>query len=209
MFWRRLSTGESNQKSACSTYQHPSEELSIFVERLWRTVKYEDIYLKDYTDVPMLISGLVTLDPDGKTAKGRWYGFGGIFMPGATPATSDQQQPATRRSFVSGIYEMGYIKENGIWKILSINWIIPYALRIGETKIGDVPVLTGTWSMPEDINRPYYTGQWKGSKPDVPVDKADLRYVTGYIFPFHFKHPVTGKETSERTLNARLQPVKT
>jgi putative transposase len=31
---------------------------NIFVERLWRTVKYEDIYLKDYVDVPMLISGL-------------------------------------------------------------------------------------------------------------------------------------------------------
>jgi putative transposase len=31
---------------------------NIFVERLWRTVKYEDIYLKDYTDVPMLITGL-------------------------------------------------------------------------------------------------------------------------------------------------------
>jgi putative transposase len=31
---------------------------NIFVERLWRTVKYEDIYLKDYTDVPMLIGGL-------------------------------------------------------------------------------------------------------------------------------------------------------
>jgi putative transposase len=31
---------------------------NIFVERLWRAVKYEDIYLKDYTDVPMLIGGL-------------------------------------------------------------------------------------------------------------------------------------------------------
>lgn len=31
---------------------------NIFVERLWRTVKYEDIYLKDYMDVPMLIGGL-------------------------------------------------------------------------------------------------------------------------------------------------------
>ena len=31
---------------------------NIFVERLWRTVKYEDIYLKDYTDVPMLLKGL-------------------------------------------------------------------------------------------------------------------------------------------------------
>ena len=31
---------------------------NIFVERLWRTIKYEDIYLKDYTDVPMLVGGL-------------------------------------------------------------------------------------------------------------------------------------------------------
>lgn len=31
---------------------------NIFVERLWRTVKYEDIYIKDYASVPELYSGL-------------------------------------------------------------------------------------------------------------------------------------------------------
>ena len=31
---------------------------NIFVERLWRTVKYEDIYLKEYTSVPALAGGL-------------------------------------------------------------------------------------------------------------------------------------------------------
>jgi hypothetical protein len=31
---------------------------NIFVERLWRTVKYEDIYLKEYATVPALDSGL-------------------------------------------------------------------------------------------------------------------------------------------------------
>src|SRR5581483_7495857 len=31
---------------------------NVFVERLWRSVKYEDIYLKDYEDVPELESGL-------------------------------------------------------------------------------------------------------------------------------------------------------
>jgi putative transposase len=31
---------------------------NIFVERLWRTVKYEDIYLKDYEGIPSLIRGL-------------------------------------------------------------------------------------------------------------------------------------------------------
>ncbi len=31
---------------------------NIFIERLWRSVKYEDIYLKDYTSVPELDDGL-------------------------------------------------------------------------------------------------------------------------------------------------------
>jgi len=31
---------------------------NIFVERLWRNVKYEDIYLKDYASIPSLFQGL-------------------------------------------------------------------------------------------------------------------------------------------------------
>lgn len=31
---------------------------NIFVERLWRTVKYEEIYLKEYATVPALLAGL-------------------------------------------------------------------------------------------------------------------------------------------------------
>ncbi len=31
---------------------------NIFVERLWRTVKYEDVYLKEYDTVPALAAGL-------------------------------------------------------------------------------------------------------------------------------------------------------
>jgi putative transposase len=33
---------------------------NIFVERLWRTVKYEDIYLNDYATVPALEAGLAS-----------------------------------------------------------------------------------------------------------------------------------------------------
>ena len=31
---------------------------NIFIERLWRTVKYEDIYIKHYETVPLLYAGL-------------------------------------------------------------------------------------------------------------------------------------------------------
>src|SRR5690606_38300404 len=31
---------------------------NIFIERFWRSLKYEDIYLKEYADVPALFTGL-------------------------------------------------------------------------------------------------------------------------------------------------------
>jgi hypothetical protein len=143
----------------------------------------------------MPIAGLITVSPDGLTAKGRWYAFGGIMMP--PPETGGK----TSRSFISGIYEIGYIKEDGIWKMLSINWVIPYGVRISDG-----------WILPEDIAGPLLSGKpIPGAPkitPDIPMDKNDLRYVTGYIFPFHFAHPVTGKPTSEASRNARLKPIR-
>jgi hypothetical protein len=143
-------------------------------------------------------AGLITVAADGKTAKGRWYAFGGIMMP--LPPQQGQKQSFSR-SFIDGIYEIGYIKEDGIWKILSINWIIPYGVRINEG-----------WIMPEDIAGPMLKGAsapgGKPMVPDAPMDPNDLRYVTGYIFPFHFVHPVTGKPSNEATLNKRLKPIK-
>jgi hypothetical protein len=48
----------------------------------------------------MQIAGIVDIGPEGVTAKGRWYAFGGIFIP---------REGRVMRSFVSGIYEMGYV----------------------------------------------------------------------------------------------------
>ncbi|HTY62601.1 MAG TPA: nuclear transport factor 2 family protein [Acidobacteriota bacterium] len=143
-------------------------------------------------------AGLITVAPDGNTAKGRWYAFGGVMMP--IPA-KEGEKPSFSRSFINGIYEIGYIKEDGIWKMLSINWVIPYGVRIKDG-----------WILPEDIAGPMLSSKSgaPGPKivPDIPMDKNDLRYVTGYVFPYHFKHPVTGKPSSEATRNARLKPLK-
>ena len=134
----------------------------------------------------MQIAGIVDIEPDGTTAKGRWYAFGGMFLP---------REGEIRRSFVTGIYELVYIKEDGVWKILSLKWVIPYAVR-----------LAGEWALPEDVNRPYLEGKFGGPPPDIDIDRDDLRYVTGYIFPFHYDHPVTGRPSSEAARNARLMP---
>lgn len=36
---------------------------NIFIERLWRSLKYEEIYIKDYEQVPQLLDGLGTYFP--------------------------------------------------------------------------------------------------------------------------------------------------
>ena len=77
--------------------------------------------------------------------------------------------------------------------MLSIKWVIPYAVRIAEG-----------WAMSEDVNRPYLAGQFHGPRPDIDIDRDDLRYLSGYIFPFHYNHPVTGKKTSEAEHNAAM-----
>jgi hypothetical protein len=143
-------------------------------------------------------AGLITVAPDGKTAKGRWYAFGGIMMP--SPGDEGNVQTVSR-SFINGIYEIGYVKENDIWKMLTINWNIPYGVRISDG-----------WIMPEDIAGPMLRNQAGPGgmriEPDIPMDPNDLRYVTGYILPYHFTHPVTGKPTSEANRNERLKPLK-
>lgn len=145
----------------------------------------------------MPTAGLITVAPDGKTAQGRWYAFGGVMFPAEKP---DNISPAVSRSFINGIYEIGYIKENGIWKMLTVNWTIPYGVRIYDE-----------WIMPEDIAgsilQEESDAENQSLTPDIPMDPKDLRYVTGYILPYHFTHPVTGKPTSEETRNERLKPL--
>jgi hypothetical protein len=133
----------------------------------------------------MQLAGIVDIDADGKHASGRWYAFGGIFVP---------RPEGWRRSLVSGIYEMRYLKEHGVWKLWQLTWTIPYAVRIAEG-----------WAMPEDVNKPYLDGQFRGPKPDIELDRDDLRYLSGGIFPFHYHHPVTGRPTSEDEHNRRVR----
>ena len=58
----------------------------------------------------MNIQPVVHLDPGGQTAKGRWRAFAmfGGFGGGAT--------------WAEGAYEMGYVKQNGVWKIKTLDY---------------------------------------------------------------------------------------
>jgi hypothetical protein len=135
----------------------------------------------------MQLSGVVNVDPEGKTAEGRWYGFGAVALP------SDR---GVRQFFMGGIYGGEYVKENGVWKIKRLRFDASYTAAPA----------TG-WVAPERLapaeTRPAITGP----QADVPRTFSP-RYPSGYIFPFHYKHPVTGKKTSEEERNASIEGVR-
>ena len=121
----------------------------------------------EYLHIMMPNAGIINLDPGGDTAKGRWYGF---FL-GALPRGGK-----LRALIGCGIWENEYRKEDGIWKIkkLFFNDIISSPLDEG-------------W-----VKTPYLANPPKWGPPAGP-GTTFLTYPSGYIFPYHYKNPVTGK----------------
>ena len=131
----------------------------------------------------MLVSGIVTVDDDGINAKGRWYGWGSFAGPGAG---------GIKQNFFNGIYNCDYVKENGIWKIKTMRFDQIYDA---------VPALG--WVEPE-LAAPLGTNIPSKCKADIPRDRSYI-YPSGYIVPFYYKHPVTGKETTEAARNEAVK----
>ena len=111
-------------------------------------------------------AGIIDLAPDGRTAKGRWYG---LFL-GAMPRPIE-----TKALLGCGIWENEYIKENGVWKFKKLFW----------TDIFCSPIEEG-W-----VKNPYtdHTMKTVASSANVHFQ----HYPSGFIFPYHYKNPVTGK----------------
>jgi len=134
----------------------------------------------EFLHMVMQVSPVITVDENGKTAYGRWYGYGGILSKAAQPL-----DPA----MMAVIYEMDYIKENGVWKILKLRLQMHYAY-------------------PTRMPQPPPDGKQQAPRMQLNPDEwaqYDTQYPSGYIYPFHFVHPVTGKPTTEAKSNAKLK----
>jgi hypothetical protein len=137
----------------------------------------------------MQLSPVIDVDPDGKAARGRWYSFGGVAMP---------RGGGVSQSFISGTYENEYVKEDGRWKIKKIRWHLNFNARPAEGFV-----------KPERVAAIDPNSQLKGRKPDIPDTRFEHQYPSGYIFPFHFNHPVTREKTTEEQRNKSVKGVKT
>ncbi len=155
------------------TYQGP--------EGIRRYFQRSDDISPEFIHLVMQVSPVITMDPDGNGAKGRWYGYGTIQARAANGIDP---------IYMSVIYEMEYIKENYVWKILKLQLHMHYAYSPIKNQAKKDEAADNA---PPDVNL----------SPDVWAD-YDTEYPSGYIYPFHYKHPVTGAETTEASRNSRL-----
>jgi hypothetical protein len=115
----------------------------------------------------MQLQGVVHVDPEGKTAKGRWRAL--IMMGDATAKTQSWQH---------AIYENEYRKENGVWKFSKVHAYVDVNADYQKGWVNDPGPIPG-------INKDF--------PPDQPPSVVYQPYPASFTQPFHYKNPVTGK----------------
>ena len=150
-------------------------------EGIRKFFSYPDRYNTTITKAPpeflhqlMPISGIIDVDPNGKTAKGRWFGFGvyALLTDGKVQAL-----------FGTGIWENEFVKEDGKWKFIKLHYSLTF-----KTPYEDGWVKTPIWRGSRD-----YLPELKGKPVVSHSGMSTTPYPSGYIEPYHYKNPVTGK----------------
>jgi hypothetical protein len=150
----------------------------------------------------MQLQGVIDIAEDGQTAQGRWWSFGAMAMPAGELLEKTADANGIVQDIACGLYENEYIKENGVWKLWKLKWVPLYncAPAIGWVKPDKL-----TTRLPSNQQPAGFPDWWQ---PDIPAKVVDYAYPSGYILPFHYQHPVTGKASTENKRNARVKGVK-
>ncbi|NLT13449.1 MAG: nuclear transport factor 2 family protein [Clostridiales bacterium] len=177
---------------------HP-ETLATYVEGTYLGLKGVRRYFGKMRYAPptflhqvMQISPVITLSDDRTRAKGRWYGYGTV----CSAPVDGKIDPM----YMAVIYEMEYIRENGVWKILKLEFQMHYAYKTL------LPWTAPAAKPAENSEPPRDEMSDMKLSPDIWAD-YNTQYPSGYIYPMHFVHPVTGKVTTENDYNAKLKLV--
>ncbi len=127
----------------------------------------------------MNLQGIVNIDSDGKTAKGRWRMFGQVGKIGE------------KAFWAEGTYENTYVKEDGVWKAKSMHVYTTFMTPFDKG-----------WAVPYENFIPLPD---ESVPPDMPPTEVYGDYPDVYIPPFHYVHPVTGKPVTTR-VNSKMDP---
>jgi hypothetical protein len=114
----------------------------------------------------MQLQPLISLDPGGASAKGRWRAIMEVGFVGRESLCGE------------GTYENAYVVEDGVWKIARLHFFVTYYVDFRKG-----------WSdggIPMGVELP-------GMAPDAPQTVAYSSFPGVYIPPYHYPNPVTGK----------------
>jgi hypothetical protein len=113
------------------------------------------------------LSPVITLSPDGHSAKARWRAIiqGGVFGKGSGGDWGD------------GIYENEYVKQDGVWKIRSLHFYVKFYAPY-----------EGGWTK-APVGSALRYGK-SSVKPDKPASVKYQPYPARFTPPFHYENPV-------------------
>lgn len=127
----------------------------------------------DYLHITMPVSAVVDLAEDGLTAKARWYAL--MYLCNASPGGG--------AVLGVGLYENEYVKEDGKWRILHLQFDDIF-LSPFEEGWAKSPKL---WGKLQEVAES--VGLQDEDVPKPTPSKSPF----GEPMPFHYKHPITGK----------------
>ena len=129
------------------------------------------------------VQDVVDVAPDRMTAKGRFL----CFLMGGVHESKPDPTPIPSQFWEGGVYENTYAKENGVWKIKVFNynlaWQAEYDQGWAHSAVKLLMVSPYTKTYPEDPRG-----------PDALKPEPLLFWPNTFVVPFHYPHPVTGKE---------------
>jgi SnoaL-like domain len=129
------------------------------------------------------LQDIVDVNPEGTHAKGR---FRALLQGGSHDTKQEINPRLPRQWWEAGVYENDYLKEDGVWKIEVLNYNLTWQADF-ETGWAHSKPYTGRFfdkAFPEDPLGPdELSAAVPAFWPETP------------LVPFHYPHPVTGKES--------------
>jgi len=114
----------------------------------------------------MQLQPVITIAPDGRTARGRWRAFIQIGWLGREARWGE------------GTYENEYLREDGVWKIQSLHFFTTYYVEYDRGwNQGGVPLAP---PLP-------------GAAPDAAATVKYEAYPGVFVPPYHYPNPVSGR----------------